>query len=74
MKDILNKLSRKHTGVSFQIFDVENIELTPLSENLDEKTFTRTIKVKANGQWTEIILFGKDRESTKIKEVNIWEG
>lgn len=69
----MNIIGRKHTGVDFNIFDVERIEITPLSGDLDRNTFTRTIKVKNNGRWTWLTLYGKDRKATKIHEVNVWE-
>jgi len=64
---------RKYSGVNLNIFDVEEIELTPLSQDLDSDTFTREIRVRVGRKWTKILLFGKTRKATKIKEVNTWE-
>ena len=69
----LKRSLRKWSGTRIDIFDVEEIEMTPLSNDIGEDTNTRTINVKSHGKWTGITLFGKDLESTKIKEVNTWE-
>ena len=71
----MRKIFRKYNynGINLNIFDVEEIELTPLSQSLDTDTFTREIRVRTGKKWSRITLFGKTRKATKIREINTWE-